>query len=500
MAFCEECGSKLQEADKFCESCGRSVEDLTVSDSPANQMQYNQVQPNQTVTYYQKTPSSINFKLDKKKKIIFGVIAGVLILCFVAFRIGASITDKDKVIEKFSAAITSGDSKQIVSMLKCSDQRVVINEENVKSLFNYIDSNPFYVSDLMRSINKQSQKLDVNKDKEASEAFSSSDSNYSITLKKSGKRLLLFDNYVFEVSPIFINISTNFKDTELFVNDSKVCVSDSDQFSRQVGPYFPGTYIIKSVYKGKYATLQKTSEIEGIQSDNSLNDILNVEMNMEGKYVQIECNEADAKLFVNGLDIGMTVSEINEIGLGPVDNNVKVYAEKKYPWGNIKSNEANVNDGDNYVSLSIERINDDVRNAVITAVSTYEKDVISALTNRDVSKVTNITQNRLNELTSRIDNLISYEQMFLGNIVKQDFDMDSFSIETESSSYYVYVKVHNYYNSVYYYPAYSTDTTLQENNNVSQYKLFYDMQTKKWLIDQDYSGYDISTNIKTIDY
>ncbi len=521
MAFCENCGTKHLEGALFCENCGTKVEinvsyEVASPNNPGYQSTNNQPQNSVLQEYqvqldysqpnYKTSQRSSGFKLDKKKKIILSIAVGILVMCFVAFKIGEAVTDKDKLIEKFQAALSSNDAKQVASMLKSTDQRIKIDEETVKGLFEYINSSPSYVLDLMRSISDQSQQIDRLDSSKKSEVFAYPN-NYGITLKKSGKKFIFFDNYVFEVTPVFINLSTNYIDTEIFLNGERICVSDSEQFTKEIGPYFPGEYSIKAVYKGKYSTLERTEQIVGIQSDNSVLQSINVDLSMQGKYVQIDCNFSDAKLFVNGQDTGMTVSEMNQSengGLGPVNNNVKLYAEKELPWGKIKSDEVNISD-DNYVSLSIPLINDEVKKSIVSTSSKFEKEFIDALISVDSSKVTTATSDLFNDISTRITNITSYNEKFDAKIIKSDFDLGSIRVETEGDGFVAYINSHNYYfgknkgSTIYNDPSYAYPD--ENYDKKLSYKLIYDSQGSTWkVMYYDYSYSDESSEIQTIVY
>lgn len=520
MSFCPNCGTKLNEGNLFCSNCGTKVVSIPIEPlqqaqpeqaAQAEQLLYTnqqdqptqppqttqQVQPTQATTYYEQATSNKKFKLSTAKKVIIGIVAGVIILCIAAFQIGASITSKDKVIEKFNTALKNGDSKQLVSMLKSSDSKVEINEKNVKSLLNYLKKDPTYITDLMNSIKDQSENLDKKIVTEYKDA---------ITLKKSGKKFFFYDNYVFEVLPVYIEVSINTKDAEIYVNDTKVCTSDSEDFTKKVGPFFPGTYKVKAVYKGKYTSIQDSEEVEGFKSNNYYYEKQSTYLDIDKNYVQIDCNQtgddfyfgkdSDAKVFVNGKDTGMIIKQINENengrGLGPVDNNTKIYVEKTYPWGSVKSKEVNVNVDEYEVTLDIEGLSDDIKNSIITTISEYEKSLIVAATAKDPSKLVNGSQALIDDVTDFINSYKDGNSTFSASILKTEFDLDSFSIEEDSGIYSVYVTAR----STRDFPLNPTAEKVQ----IAKYKLSYNSQGSKWIVEQVYSDYSIGSNIKTVTY
>lgn len=67
--WCKNCGSEIEPGAKFCTNCGTKVDD-----NPQGSMNESQVTVDQDPV-----------KKPKKSKVIFGVLAGVLILALVGF-------------------------------------------------------------------------------------------------------------------------------------------------------------------------------------------------------------------------------------------------------------------------------------------------------------------------------------------------------------------------------------------------------------------------------
>src|SRR5690625_7222577 len=57
---------------------------------------------------------------------------------------------------------------------------------------------------------------------------------YPIELIKDGKKFLLIDDYKLNLLPVYINVSTTYENTEIFVNGDKLATADEEYFSDEV--------------------------------------------------------------------------------------------------------------------------------------------------------------------------------------------------------------------------------------------------------------------------
>lgn len=496
MAFCENCGNKLNPQDKFCEECGSRVASQT--NSAKASISYSLSDSTATGS---KTPKPRKeFKMTRRSKLLLGILAIVLVLGFAAYKIGESITSKERIIEKFSQAISEKDFDAVSKYLKSSDPRVKINEESLKAFFDYIDQNPSYVQNLMDSIRQQSREMDRRDDTEEQSAFSYGD-DYAISLEKDGKTLLLFDRYMFEIKTYFINVSTNYKDAKIFLGDTEICTSDSDQFSKQLGPYLPGVYDLKAVYQGEYANLESSRKVELISAYNYDDGpkTVDVSLMLDGVFVSVDCDYEDAKVIVNGEDIGLTVADTFAEPFGPVGDSVKIAVQKEFPWGVIRSEEKAV-EGQSWMYLPLDAMNDEVKGQIMDTINQFNHSGVEALTARDSSKLVNVTQNYLAALSGDIEDMLYYGTLYKGKYTKAIFDLDSFVLYEENGNYIAEVAVSEFFDSVYYYET-DVDVTTGETNQILQYRLIFDNQAQKWLIDGNYRQYGLyGDNIKEFNF
>jgi uncharacterized membrane protein YvbJ len=360
MKFCTRCGTKLEENKRFCTKCGAAV-----SNGPINST--NELEEVQKIKETQDLKMELNdlekinirnnlknsdlkkeIKLNKSQKRTSIIVAIILVLGFTCYKIGENATSKEKVITKFTEAITARDANKMAKYVVSSDSRLKINSESLGAFFDYMDKNPSYANEIISSIEKQSSKVNVasklnNEKNNFLDGLLIENSDNSIfTLKKLGKKWGLYDNYVLEVKPIYMNLSINLKDVKILNGEELVATSDSDNFTKQVGPFIPGIYKLKATYKGRYTNLEKTEEVELIGT--STTNEFNVPIDLKAHYVRINAEPGyeDAKLFVNGHDENILIREASN--LGPVDSSTKLYAVKNVNGKEVKAQEVVVGD------------------------------------------------------------------------------------------------------------------------------------------------------------
>jgi uncharacterized membrane protein YvbJ len=306
--------------------------------------------------------------------------------------------------------------------------------------------------------------------------------------------MLFYDKYVFELKPVYIKLSTNYKDTQLFVNDNLACTADKNNFTQEVGPYVPGMYKIKAKLNGKYADLEKSVDVDLVKVLASSKDdkkTYTTSVYLDGRQISVSCSYEDAKLFANGKDTGLTIQDAKNFGPLPLDGTVKLYAQKEFPWGTVKGEELAVKSS--YVSLKLSGLDDSSKSAVMDTLNSYNKNYINAFNTRDISKLTDLTDKQRIELKNNINNFIEFKEMFTGSFKKASYDLDSMNVFKQDGKYYVRAVAQMQLSSAVYSEG-TPAPTLSSDTVVYSYTLLYDEVTKKWLVDSEYRGGYFSGN------
>lgn len=503
MNFCSKCGAQIQDGKMFCTNCGQPVPVNNTEYAPPATDINAQNAPQQAAggtNYY--TPQGAPVVNSKPKmtlskaqlKIILGV-AAALVLCLAFYFVGASVNSKDKAVAKITAAIQSNDAAKLSKYVVCSDPKLKIDAKTLEGLVNYLNKTPSFKNEIIDSIKKQASdpisSSKLSKETKELAALATGTSNSFFTLKTQGKAWLFFNKYVLELKPVYIKVSTNFKDTQVFLGDTLVCTADKDNFTKEIGPFAPGLYKLKAALKGQFGDIEKAVDIDAVGDLDSSDKgqlVINTGLDLDVGQVSVNCDDKDAELFVNGKDTGMKIKDVKKIGPIATDGSAKMYVQKDFPWGTIKGEEAKV-DG-SYVDLELSGMDEASKAKVMDAEMNYSKSWIEALKAKDASKMASITEKKKAEQTEKIKTLIDNKQVYTGSITKIVFDYDYFRVSQNDGKYYVQVL----------YNESRTEALYNEGKEVAaapvEYPLYttlqYDEASKSWLVDSVTDAWNFS--------
>lgn len=461
MSFCKNCGTKVNHEGKYCSNCGTEV----TQQSP-------------------KEPKKPSFQFSKKTKVFTGVIAGIIILLGAGYFVGASLTGKDVTVKNFEEALANQDQEMFMKAVSSSDSEWEIKEKEVDSFFKYLDKNPEVKKEIIENISKQAKQADSDESKGATAVSGGEEVSFDklFTLKKDGNQWLVFDDYTFEVTPFYMNVSTNYEDTKIIVNGKEVAVSDSSNQTEKLGPFLPGVYSVKGVWKGDYAQLKKKIEIQLGEATENVRDVT---LSLEGEMIHPESNYEDASLFVNGKSTGMKVGEVDELGPFPAEGDDTLHVEKKFPWGTVKSEKKSVSEG-SYLDLTIDPFTDEMQEKVIKTVNSYTKSRVKAYKQADASPLKQVVTKRfLDEKKKDIQEMKGSGQRFKGKALKNKIDMDSFNTgKNDQGQFTVEVNMQMYFDSTYYNKGKKKDAKTEKNKNLVSCELVYNKDKQQWSVDK----------------
>lgn len=338
MKFCTKCGTKLEEGESICHNCGydlnareyKNNENDSSQSTKISQKEDNEAFGNSENT---KIVISKNFKIGLMGIIILCILIGVFVI------VGKYLTDPSKLVSRFQSDISSSNKADLNKILYSNDERLEINDTNTSALFAYFKDNPSYLNKTISGLDNQV--IDTSLIKNYDNTYQN---NFSIV--NVGKTLLLFPKYKISVKPTFIDIKAGIKDVEFSVGNTKIGKSDTDNFTKEFGPFMPGKYKLYANYKGKYTSLNKSYDVDLI---NAANGRVEIDALTNLNYVKVTGQYSDAEIFVDNKDTGVTIG--NSDNFGPLASNMKVYAVANENGKKLKSNEYTVNDGDTSIYL-----------------------------------------------------------------------------------------------------------------------------------------------------
>ncbi|HFK1782059.1 zinc ribbon domain-containing protein [Bacillus cereus] len=320
MKFCGTCKKKVADHLNFCPECGSKVE-VIVDNTAAS---YTELQS--------------ETKSVKSKKNLFLIIgfAAIAALLFGAYKFGAYKFSKEKQVNVMIEAFQKKDINAIDEFVKANDSSLKIKTEDIKAYMRYLKENPSYNKQLLSYLQKETVDQKLTKDKSS---FKDGE------IVEEGKEWFLYPKYKFSMKSYYMSISTTAKNAEIYVNDKKETELSSDKTSKELGPYFPGTYVVKATAKTELTELETEKEVD-LADEQS--EKVKVDLSLEGKYVSISSDESDATVFVNGKKRGKL--NYGSYKLGPVstDETVEVHLEKTTDFGVMKSESVKIGDQSTY--------------------------------------------------------------------------------------------------------------------------------------------------------
>ncbi|MGT8956493.1 zinc ribbon domain-containing protein [Bacillus cereus] len=320
MKFCGTCKKNVADHLNFCPECGSKVE-VIVDNTAAS---YTELQS--------------ETKPVKSKKNLFLIIGFAIIaaLLFGAYKFGAYKFSKEKQVNVMIEAFQKKDINAIDEFVKANDSSLKIKTEDIKAYMRYLKENPSYNKQLLSYLQKETVDQKLTKDKSS---FKDGE------IVEEGKEWFLYPKYKFSMKSYYMSVSTTAKNAEIYVNDKKEAELSSDKTSKELGPYFPGTYVVKATAKTELTELETEKEVD-LADEQS--EKVKVDLSLEGKYVSISSDESDATVFVNGKKRGKL--NYGSYKLGPVstDETVEVHLEKTTDLGVMKSESVKIGDQSTY--------------------------------------------------------------------------------------------------------------------------------------------------------
>ena len=302
MRYCNECGEKLLDHYEHCPECGTKINSTaTYEDTPLPAVQFKRN------VDWQVLGKSLWPSIQRHKWIYIGVAAALIIL-FGLFETGKYITDPDRLVAKLETALHRKDTSALSSLLQVEGDKMNLNDDNLNPLIRYLNSDPSVLDRLITDLKSQ-----INHDEEQVMAEDMDGSFYDnfINVRKVGKKFMLYDNYVLEISTYYTDVYTNYEGATIYVNEKEVAQADGSDFSTEIGPLLPGLYTFKSEYVGEYTSLQneQTTVLSNRNNDYAL------DLSLSGRYFIVESNYNDAAIYVDGKDIGALIADNREMGL-----------------------------------------------------------------------------------------------------------------------------------------------------------------------------------------
>lgn len=352
MAYCKNCGHQLKEGASFCGECGQVVAKPSQPSQPTYQQPANPVPTSETRTGAARPPKK---PMSKKAKILTGVAVTFAILLIGSYYFINHMFGPASVADGFMDAIAEKDVQKVKNYITEGQMVLSLDDKQVESFIKYLHEDPRTLTDISKRFSKDMAQYEATK---TISVMGVEDDSSIAQLKYNGKKWLIFDQYVVQIDPVYVKVSSTEDQTDIMIGNEKagtISKKKGDSF----GPFLPGVYEIKAVVNGDYGKVEQVEEVNFSEVDSSEMDL---EFSWSDYYVKLDSwSDDDAVVYVNGKSTNKTIDELEV--LGPIQKNgsIKVYAQK----GKQKSKEFVVDEKTSSLDFDIKEIESASSSAVV---------------------------------------------------------------------------------------------------------------------------------------
>lgn len=324
-----------------------------------------------------------------KRKIIFIILLSFVFI--VTFKIYSYESSKDIVLKNLEIALKENKPEKIYKKVEVNNKK--ISKSDFQPLADYYLDYPAKIDELINHLGIYGE---------------------SIFFVLKNEKILFFDNYKLKINPINMKINTNFNEAEIYVNNLKM---ESTKIKRSL---IPGKYIIKAELDTSYGQVVEEQTVFAMQDEEYT-------LNLKAINISLTSNFSDANVYINDVNINKTVKEIKNYGPIPLEKNVELYLERKFPWGVIRSDKIKVNKLPN-INIEINIVNDTLTANIDKFIDSFYSSVFNALNSNDYSLI----EHSSDEAKNKIYDSIRKESLFL----KNNYDITELNTQVKSSEYY----------------------------------------------------------------
>ncbi|CUB15717.1 hypothetical protein BN2127_JRS9_00336 [Bacillus subtilis] len=463
MFFCKNCGSQNNEGAKFCKQCGTPIGGGSK-------------QANQETASTAETRQAPRKPIPKKTIILWSSIAAACVILFAAYKTGAYFTSKDRLVDKFEQAVNDGDQDQIATLLTPVNDNLKLTKNSVKPFLTYLKDHPDKKDELFASLREETAQKDI------------------VYAEKDGKSLLVFDHYDLKVAPVYFEVTSNYKNTDLYVNKEEAgSVKKADQ-AQTLGPYIPGEYTVSAKLKNDVVDLVKKEDIQAV-GDNSFRVDLSLEADDVTFSLADDIKSGKGDLLINGKSIHK--DPFKSVTYGPLltDGSMTASVEAEFPWGKTKTAGVPIDDKEMELTLIPDQdTQEQIMNTIVKTTKQYSK----ALSDGNTAQMTEASANWKAETKDTVDSMKSADSYLKDRYLETDFDLDTFALSQKNDgTWQVSVTGKELHQSSSYNDY--TKSEMTDDSPSYEYLLSYDKKQKKWIFEDAESTFQSAgTNIKKI--
>ncbi|MGK9431464.1 zinc ribbon domain-containing protein [Bacillus atrophaeus] len=463
MFFCKECGQKNNEGAKFCKECGTPIGGSSI-------------QANKETASTAETRQAPRKPIPKKTIILWSSIAAACVILFAAYKTGAYLTSKDRLVDKFEQAVNNEDKDQIASLLTPVNDKLKLTKNNVKPFLAYLKDHPDKKDELFSSLRDETAQKEI------------------VYAEKDGKSLLVFDHYDLKIAPVYFEVTSNYKNTDLYVNKEDAgSVKKADQ-AQTLGPYIPGEYTVSAKLKNDVVDLVKKEEIQAV-GDNSFRVDLSLEADDVTFSLADDIKDGKGELLINGKSIHK--DPFKSVTYGPLltDGSMTAAVEAEFPWGKTKTAGVPIDSKEMELTLIPDQdTQETIMNTIVKTTKQYSK----ALSDGNTAQMTEASASWKAEVKDNVDSMKNTDSYLKDKYLETDFNLDTFALSQKNDGTWQAAVTGKELHQSANYNDY-TKPEMSDESPSYEYLLSYDKKQKKWIFEDAESTFDSAgTNIKKI--
>lgn len=285
--------------------------------------------------------------------------------------------------------------------------------------------------------------------------------------------------------------------------EKKIKLNKNDK--PKLGLFGPGKYSFKATAKYPHSNVKNKGDfnVSGFSDFNQT-----VELGLEGNYVGIASNIPNTKLFINGKDANVNISDLEggemnneslfgsslpDHNFGPVAKGTSLQGVAKMPWGKIKGEEVKITADTNSYDLTPKILLDKQEQKKVTElINNYHKDKMTALVNLDDKHLKNLSNSFKKSISKEITQAKENERTYAGKVLGTRIDYSkAFYEEGEGGRHYVTIPIELHRTYVERYFFNKDEETTEEYENL-KIKLEYISDEEKWIVDNEETHYATS--------
>ncbi|WP_207369512.1 zinc ribbon domain-containing protein [Heyndrickxia coagulans] len=367
MRYCKQCGHELKPGQTFCTHCGAPVE-ASKRETAATSGESSQLRKEETGT---RSNTGVKLKqLPPYTKWVVLAVVLVLALGFASFKIVQAMNKPSKTAEQFISAIQKNQAEKVASILNNSQNEVKADKNSAQQVIDYYKKNPDMFLSLSKSLRSEASSMEES-------GTNISKSNDLFSVKKAGKKWLIFDRYGIGAKPLFIKVRSNRSNATVYIDNVKQDKIKKDK-TYTYGPYLPAIHKVKATRPSTYTTVSDSDELDPREAENQN---LTADLDLEGKMITIYSDYDDAVLYVNDKSTGKKLRDIDTFGPVSTDGSMKLFAKLDTNLGSKKSNTVTIKDDTDEVDFTFPGLSlaDDIGDSNNGSGDTDEADIISTI-------------------------------------------------------------------------------------------------------------------------